>query len=156
MKTNKSKKSHQIDENGMLLADPPKDIGNKEKFQRLNYLYQLSTWTTMTGIQPNQNGLARLYSKDLDLISKKTKTSISPNMKRSICKKCHRILIPTITSKTIIKNLSTSKSKKVNPKNDVLECHCQCGVIKRYPIGQNRNYKLNSEKDNTSTALDST
>ncbi|CCC70586.1 hypothetical protein NCAS_0F01020 [Naumovozyma castellii] len=146
------KAGQRITEDGIILVDPPRDVANKEKLQRMSYLYQLSTWTTMTNLSDDSQSIARLYARDIDLISKKSKISMLPTVKRSLCKKCHRVLIPSVTVRSEIRNLS-QHNKKLNKNNDVMELICNCGQIKRFPIGLNRNYKTHSEKDDVLTTI---
>lgn len=131
------KKKLRIDENGTLLIDPPTYVNaNRENYQRLNYLYQLSTWSTLMTSNVDNGSMARMYNKNLDLISKKVKCNVSPDIKRGICKKCNRRLIPTRTCKIILQN----KSKKKTSINDDFVIKCQCGTEKVFRIGLNREY----------------
>ncbi|CCK72537.1 ribonuclease P protein subunit RPR2 KNAG_0K01720 [Huiozyma naganishii CBS 8797] len=128
-----------VAEDGTILVPPPKAAtGNKDHYQRLNYLYQLSMFTTLNDKQP----LARTYAKNLDLVSKKTKCSLLPQVKRTICKKCHSILIPNKTASTKIRN----KARRKDPKNDDLVIRCVCGEEKVFRIGLNRDYRSFAER----------
>lgn len=133
-----------VDHTGMVITQPPKTIQNKDHFQRLNYLLQLSTFHTMTNDQDHEDSLARMYIKSLDLIQKKTKTSVTPHFKRNICKKCHRVLIP---NKTLALSIQNKSKKQHSSKSDVLEMRCVCGQVRRFPIGVDKAFKLHSEKD---------
>ncbi|CAL9734431.1 ribonuclease P protein subunit Rpr2p [Monosporozyma servazzii] len=136
-----AKKQQRIDENGTLLIDPPKQVGaNKENYQRINYLYQLATFSNIIN---NDISMARMYNKNLDLIAKKVKCQISPNIKRNICKKCNRSLIPSRTCQIKIKN----KSKFKTLKNDDLVVECQCGQLKVFRIGLQRDYNPFHERN---------
>lgn len=137
--------SKQIDDNGVLLTIPPKEVGNKEQIQRMNYLLQLASFQTINNAQDTENSLSRLYLTNLDLIQKKTKTLLTPRVKRSICKTCHRILIPTKTMHSYVEN--NSRDGRHNNKGDVLVLKCCCGKIKRFPIGKDRAYKCHYEKE---------
>lgn len=138
------KKGQRIDENGTLLVDPPKSVNaNRESYQRLNYLYQLSTWSTMMTSNVDNGSMARMYNKNLDLISKKVKCNVSPEIKRGICRECNRRLIPTKTCKIILQN----KSKKRTSKNDDFVIKCQCGAERVFRIGLNREYKSFYERN---------
>lgn len=141
MAKKQGKKEQRIDENGTILIDPPKTVGtNKENYQRLNYLYQLSMWSTM---KSDSSPISRMYNRNLDLISKKVKCHVSPQIKRTICKKCHRLLIPSRTCKITIEN----KSRKRTTKNDNLVVRCQCGEEKVFRIGLNPEYKPFHERN---------
>ena len=119
-----------------------KQIANRDNFARLSYLYQLSNHFT-TSSSPTSNSqhlqtiLARGYDRNLDLLSKRTLTKLSPSVKRTICKKCHVMLIPGMTMSIRIEN----NSKSHDPKNDVLAYRClTCGECQRFPIGMDREY----------------
>lgn len=163
----KLNKKNQTDANGTIIVPPPKSISkDKDHYQRLNYLYQLSTWYTMTNttsikdkcnssksssksnsksiVLDKSYALARVHNKKFDLISKKLKLNVSPNIKRYICKKCHRCLVPNLTCSMEMKNLSRNQDKK----NDELVFSCQCGQEKVFKIGTNRSYKPFGENDN--------
>ncbi|CCH63191.1 hypothetical protein TBLA_0J01970 [Henningerozyma blattae CBS 6284] len=125
-----------------------KNVPGKEHLQRLNYLYQLATWHTW---QPTHS-LARLYAQSMHSVSTKTRSSILPSIKRTVCKKCHRIQIPGRTCHVVLSNKDTKKNgsndrpKSTASHKDILEIHCTCGSIKRFPIGTNRDYTLAYEK----------
>ena len=81
-------------------------------------------------------------------ISQKSQIHLSQSIKRSVCRRCNGLL--TLHSTSEIENMSREGKK---PCADVLvvKC-CQCGYVKRYPVGmgeaQNRHKKkkrLNSE-----------
>ncbi|KAI5958840.1 hypothetical protein KGF57_002274 [Candida theae] len=122
-----------------------KQIANGDNFARLNYLYQLSNcFVASSSSSPPiasskrlQSFLARGYDRNLDLLSKRSLTKLSPSVKRTICKKCHVMLIPGMTMSIRIEN----KSKRRYDKNDVLVHKCStCGECKRFPIGIDREY----------------
>ena len=143
-KQQQGKKKPRVDENGTLLIDPPKSVNNnRENYQRLNYLYQLSTWFTTTASNVANESMARMYNKNLDLISKKVKCNLSPEIKRGICKKCNRRLIPARTCELILRN----RSKKRTNVNDDFVIKCQCGTEKVFRIGLNREYKPFHERN---------
>ncbi|OWB81442.1 hypothetical protein B5S33_g59 [[Candida] boidinii] len=142
---------------------PPKSVPRIEHYERLSYLYQLGT---MTGLQSqleegkkdceNTGGeekgrtecfdiLSRVYLKGMSNVSKKTVLKLSPNIKRTICKKCQRSLIVPGTNHSNVRMINNSK--KQNPENDILEILCSCGKVKRFPVGGNPNHVLFSEKE---------
>ncbi|CCE64710.1 hypothetical protein TPHA_0I02060 [Tetrapisispora phaffii CBS 4417] len=123
-------------ENAEIIATkPPKNASNKEQFQRINYLYQLSMHYKNANLD-----ISRTYVNLLDTISKKTNTKISPNIKRSYCKKCKRLI-----DYKDPKMFKVVKSK--NKKNDKFIINCKCGSKKTFPIGLNRDYKTYTEKE---------
>lgn len=140
---NNSNKSKPIDQDNIITVPKPKCISNKEHFQRLNYLLQLSKYNTIFNNRDVNDGLTRSYLKNITLIQKKTKINLTTGFKRNICKKCFRLQIPTITTEPFIENLS--KFGRVNTKANVLVCRCRCGKLNRFPIGQNPEYKTFSE-----------
>lgn len=132
------KNKQNIDDNGTILIDPPKSVGtNKDNYQRLNYLYQLSTWSTLSTPTSIKEPLSRMYIRNFDLIGKKVKCNISPDLKRTICKKCNRLLIINKSCNVTIEN----KSGKKKPINDDLVIVCKCGHRKVFRFGLNRGYK---------------
>ncbi|KAK4884996.1 hypothetical protein RN001_001267 [Aquatica leii] len=89
-----------------------KSVTGKDVFERINYLYQLSCIT----FKSNENNVASsLYSNLLMNISKKAVQRLEPNIKRSICKKCHNLLIPGVSA--------TIRIRKKNVKWTCKRCH---------------------------------
>ncbi|CEP60363.1 ribonuclease P protein subunit RPR2 LALA0_S01e09010g [Lachancea lanzarotensis] len=135
-------KGQNINEDGVLIVPPPKSVSNKDHMQRLNYLFQVSTYHTMVDASDESHALSRIYMRNLDLIQKKTKSSLTPGMKRQICKRCHRVQIPMRTQDISIVN----ESKEQTRKSQVLEVRCRCGSKKRFPFGRDPTYKTHAEK----------
>ena len=70
-------------------------------------------------------------------ISQKSQIRLSHSIKRSICRRCNGLLILNSTAE--IENLSRGGRK---PCADVLVVRCcQCGFVKRYPIGMGEAHK---------------
>ncbi|AOA63957.1 RNase P subunit [Komagataella phaffii CBS 7435] len=112
----------------------PKQTPKRDQYTRISYLYQASA---------SSNGiLSRMYSRQMDLVAKKTVLKISPTIKRTICKTCYRHLKPGVTYSPEIVN----ESKKKAPRNDILQLQCICGQIKRFPYGKDPNYKAHNER----------
>ncbi len=64
-------------------------------------------------------------------ISQKSQISLSQSIKRSVCRRCNGLL--TMNSKAELENLSRGGR---SPCADVLVIRCcQCGLVKRYPVG---------------------
>lgn len=81
-------------------------------------------------------------------VSLKSQTSLSPDLKRSICRRCHSLLVPGRSSRLKIENLSRGGRK---PWADVLVVECTaCTAVKRFPIGQER--QRSRDKRRVSTA----
>ncbi|CAI4394739.1 BGP_1a_G0026760.mRNA.1.CDS.1 [Saccharomyces cerevisiae] len=135
-KAHGGKMKPEIGENGTLLVPPPRTIANQDHFHRLNYLYQISAYQTRARQKARTDAhtpLARNYIKSMDLISKKTKTSLLPTIKRTICKKCHRLLW-------------TPKKLEITS-DGALSVMCGCGTVKRFNIGADPNYRTYSERE---------
>lgn len=113
-----------------------KAVAGRDHFQRMNYLYELATWQTlMMGKQDPEQAMARANVACMDRVGKKTRSRALPQLKRTCCKKCHRVLVPLRTMETSLKD-------------GVLQWECRCGQAKRFPIGANRGYKTYGERGN--------
>lgn len=122
------------------VAQPPKTIQHKDHYARVSYLYQASNLLLTEGKPILSSG----YSRSVDLVAKKTVMKLSPGIKRTLCKKCHNLLVPGITQTTELQNDSKSNTRK----SDVLVHTCMvCNTSKRFPVGKNRDYQLFYEKD---------
>ena len=119
-----------VGEDGFIQTKPPKAIGNREHYQRLNYLYQLSMFH-------RNEGLSRSYVNTMDFISKKTNTKLLPSVKRTYCNKCKRLTMFG----------SEMKIEKKKNSIDYLTLQCKCGTEKSFPIGLNRDHKTYYEKE---------
>lgn len=114
---------------------PPKLVGNKEHYCRLQFLYQ-AAHLARTSPTPLL-ALSRGYARNLDLVAKKTVLKLTPSMKQSMCHRCHTVKIPGVTMSVRLENLL----RKQSPHNDVLTHKCLgCGHVKRYPVGANREF----------------
>lgn len=134
-----------------------KSIPNKHLHARTSFLYQAATYLSLqTSAQPPpeaskaqsittvntghngppQSALALQLASHLRAVSLKAQIRLSPDMKRSICKKCNTVLIPGRTSTSLIENKSRGGRK---PWADVLVIQCNfCGGQKRFPVGSTR------------------
>ncbi|KAG7881543.1 hypothetical protein KL937_001166 [Ogataea polymorpha] len=121
---------------------PPKTVPKNDHYQRLGFLYQAAAQ-----LDPN-GALSRMYLRNMDVVAKKTVLKLDPSLKRTICKKCHRLQLPGRTASIRIENTSNAKSAE----NDVLAVSCVCGTLKRYPIGRARDYVLFSDKNEVQDA----
>ncbi|AMD21925.1 HFR070Cp [Eremothecium sinecaudum] len=144
-KRNQGQQHQSINEEGILLIPPPKSVSSKEHLQRINYLFQLSAFHTISHDKDPKQELSSAYMKNLDLIQKKVNLSMTPAMKRSICKACLRLQVPTRTMKVFVENQSRQGRK--NPNGDVLVYSCRCGKSKRFPIGKDRTYRCYTERE---------
>ncbi|CUM45193.1 uncharacterized protein AC631_03481 [Debaryomyces fabryi] len=119
----------------------PKNVPHIDNYARISYLYQASSHFAT---RPKYDILSRAIARNVNLISKKSVTKLSPILKRTICKGCQTLLVPGVNESIEIEN----QSKEKTPHNDILVHSCKtCGKKKRFPVGKNRTYKLFSEKD---------
>ncbi|KAI9737854.1 MAG: hypothetical protein M1834_009223 [Cirrosporium novae-zelandiae] len=82
-----------------------------------------------------QRSTRRLLSQ-ARAISMKSQIRLSPNIKRTICKRCDALLIPGQSSAEYIENISRDRKK---PWADILVIQCQlCGTSKRFPVGASK------------------
>ncbi|KAG7825322.1 hypothetical protein KL909_001614 [Ogataea angusta] len=124
-------------QNSAKTPRPPKTVPKNDHYQRLGFLYQAAAQ-----LDPN-SALSRMYLRNMDVVAKKTVLKLDPSVKRTVCKKCHRLQLPGRTASIRVENTSNAQSAE----NDVLAVSCVCGAHKRYPIGKNRSYVLFSDKN---------
>ncbi|KAK7112776.1 ribonuclease P protein subunit p21-like [Littorina saxatilis] len=110
-----------------------KGLGNKEAYQRINYLYQAAHLCLQQS--PSNPEMCRFYINTMRSVAEKHVIRMHPEIKRSICKKCCMLLLPGITS--------ISRNKKKGERYTVVSC-LECGSVKRFPWG--KNYQLWVEK----------
>ncbi|KAF6013170.1 hypothetical protein HII12_001885 [Brettanomyces bruxellensis] len=126
----------------------PVGIPKKEHQQRITYMFKVGSLMAAKLKPQVENNLgtfdvlSRSYLRNMELLSKKAVLKLHPNVKRTICKECHRFLLPGLTCKLRLKNYSKAKKDEC----DILEVSCTCGSVKRYPIGRDEGYKLFSER----------
>lgn len=108
-------------------------IPNKEGFSRASFLYQASQSMSF-----KNEVLSRMYSKTMDLVTKKSVLKLDPNLKRTLCKKCNRLQIVGASSSMALAN--------ARKPSETYHVKCKCGEMKRYPLGKNREYVLFSER----------
>ncbi|CCE94191.1 ribonuclease P protein subunit RPR2 TDEL_0H03320 [Torulaspora delbrueckii] len=113
-----------------------KSVAGGDHFQRMNYLYELATWQTLVlGKHDPGQAMARANVACMDRVGKKTRSRILPQLKRTCCKKCHRVLVPLRTVESSLKE-------------GVLQWNCRCGESKKFPIGSDRSFKTYGERGN--------
>ena len=84
----------------------------------------------------NNIGFSRRLLFHLLEVSLKSQTSLSPDLKRTICRRCHSLLLPGQSCRLRIENASRGGRK---PWADVLVVECSvCMAVRRFPIGQER------------------
>jgi len=104
------------------MMNPEKKIA----LERMQKLFELARQT-----MKKDEELAKEYVKQIKKINQKTKTSIPPEIRRFLCKKCDSPMIPGFNSTTRTKNGRTITT-------------CKCGQIKRNPY--NKEKKLKKDK----------
>lgn len=91
---------------------------------------------------------ARSYISQMRGVSLKTLLRLPIEVKRSYCKRCETLLVPSINCTQEIRNESRERKK---PWADVRVVHClTCGTEKRFPQAPRRSKKLsvrNKEKE---------
>lgn len=89
-----------------------------------------------TGPYPSTEPLARVLLSQLRGISLKAQIRLGQDVKHSICKRCHQLLISGITSTARIENHSRNGAK---PWANVLVVRCTfCNTPRRFPVGAKR------------------
>ena len=135
-------------------------VQQRHVHSRLSYLHQAATYLSTTPYKPRANkhtadaaddsnaastqrehlaAESRQLLTQIREISQKTQTRVTPDMKRSLCKRCQSLLIAGSTSRESIDNASRDEAR---PWADVFEICCNtCATVKRFPIGQQRKEK---------------
>lgn len=129
----------------------PVTIPKKDHCQRVTYLYKVGSLMLSKQLEKydseaaskSVDTLSRKYLNHMNLVSKKAVLKLHPDMKRTLCKQCSRLLVEGVTCTIRLEN----KSKKQLPHCDVLEFTCTCGTTKRFPVGKDPGYTLFSEKE---------
>ena len=88
---------------------------------RINYLYQAAH--CILAQDPQNTQLARFYMDLVKSVSAKVVMRISPDIKRTICKKCNALLIPGVTA--------TVRLRGKRQKHVVMKC-MDCRRVKRF------------------------
>jgi ribonuclease P protein subunit RPR2 len=135
----------------------PKGLPNKHLHTRTTFLYQAATYLTLQAAasdskQPQSNEtsssvyspLALQLGADLHTVSRKAQLRLAMDLKRSMCKGCHTVLVPGRTATQLIENQSKGGNK---PWADVVVLSCNfCGGKKRFPVGAERQPKKSVRK----------
>lgn len=146
----------------------PKGVPNKHLHARTSFLYQAASYLTLHSAISSENAeskgtvppetshvqqpsfLALQLGSDLHTVSRKAQLRLSVNLKRSMCKSCHTILVPGHTATQTIENESKGRSK---PWADVLVVSCKlCGSKRRMPVGATRQPKKKDRISRTEIA----
>ncbi|CAH1757180.1 9445_t:CDS:2 [Entrophospora sp. SA101] len=122
-----------------------RQIQHRELYQRMNFLYQAATLMTATSTSNNSSivsndnnklaSVGRFYINTMKTIGKKQVIRMDPSVKRTLCKKCETLLLPSITSHVRIKSCPEPG----------LQITCKyCNAKKKFPA--HKDLKLDSEK----------
>jgi len=106
-------------------SDPMTTGPNAPLFARISHLYSASM------LDPT-SPLSRFYLSHARSIAKKSVLRLDPAIKRTVCKRCDALLVPDVTCTHRVENHSKGGRKKWA---DVLVVECQCGMVKRFPVG---------------------
>jgi len=111
------------------------ELNNKEAEIPDSYATRSSPDMSMTPLP----GSARHLITQMRGVSRKTHTCLSKEIKRSVCKRCDTLLVPTETCTAETENASKGGKK---PWADVYVATCLvCGTTKRFPTGMDRQKK---------------
>lgn len=129
----------------------PGNVPKKDHYHRVTYLYKVGSLMLSKQLEnydeemtnKSVDTLSRIYLNHMDVVSKKAVLKLHPDMKRTMCKQCSRLLVEGVTCTVRMVN----NSKKKLQHCDVLEMTCICGTTKRFPVGRDPQYTLFSEKE---------
>ena len=150
------------------MAKKSKQPSSNHLQSRVSFLYQAATYLAHTQWQPklkegndqhlcqqsDESGPTPLQKVPLGTsnrllshlrgVSRKGQVKISPDIKRTVCKRCDALLVPGHTMTKYVENRSQGREK---PWADVLVRRCKiCGCGKRYPVVASRQPKKASRK----------
>ena len=111
-----------------------RSIANREAYNRMNFLYQASHEVLRKN--PENLELSRFYTFTMKSIRQKLLCKMEPSIKRTICKYCHSVLIPGLTS--------TVRVKGKRERHLVVRC-LDCGTLKRF--NTQKDYQLWGEQE---------
>lgn len=118
---------------------------SKDPYLRTSYLFQVASFHA----SHKNPVMARVMSRNVDLVLKRTVLKLLPHLKRVMCRKCSGLLIPGLTMAIEVEN-----PLKTSDKADVLVHTClSCHTKKRFPIGKDRNHQLFCDREVVSTGL---
>jgi len=116
-----------------------------EAMARMSYLYQAANLIKKSGPKNNTSDLSaaksafarRVLSTNLThlmvRIGRKSVTRGSPEVKRSICKGCHTVLVPGDTAKVDVRSRRGGKKAEIRCEH--------CGTVKAFPMNKIKNKK---------------
>ena len=115
-----------------------RSIANREAYSRMNFLYQASQEVLIKNAENLE--LSRFYTFTMKNIGQKLLCKMEPSIKRTICKYCHSVLIPGLTS--------TVRIKAKRERHLVVRC-LDCGTLKRF--NTRKDYQLWAEQEQDKT-----
>lgn len=81
----------------------------------------------------SRNAQTRYLLNQLKGVSKKSQIRLGRDVKRSICRRCHTLMVPGRTCSQTVKNESKGGRKLWA---DIFEVQCnRCRAVKRFPVG---------------------
>eukprot|EP01111_Echinosteliopsis_oligospora_P013468 TRINITY_DN4836_c0_g1_i1.p1 TRINITY_DN4836_c0_g1~~TRINITY_DN4836_c0_g1_i1.p1 ORF type:complete len:185 (+),score=61.36 TRINITY_DN4836_c0_g1_i1:102-656(+) len=112
---------------------------------RMNYLYQASHLICLSPSLPSSIG--RFYMNTMKRIATRSTLRLDKTIKRTMCKKCSSLLIPSISSSVRV----------VSKKHHQMKITCDlCGGMKRFPIRTGEeDYPHNVDDDDVVDDVDS-
>ncbi|KAG2180207.1 hypothetical protein INT43_003996 [Umbelopsis isabellina] len=125
----------------ILLANIPKEATTAELAAKDHSTHPKSAVNSSridTTQEPALSPLSRHYCNTMKQISRKLVLRLDPNVKRSICKTCENILIPSVTSSTRVKSRPQ--------KNITITCR-SCNTKKRLVSKRGHELWTNKSKD---------
>ncbi|KIJ39862.1 hypothetical protein M422DRAFT_174598 [Sphaerobolus stellatus SS14] len=112
-------------------APRPNSVTNREIYQRMNFLYQASSYlksieavtasnNEVDGHEPTQKqkrrriavgDLGSSYVRSMRAVGNKSVTKMDPNVKRTLCGSCDTVLLPGVTASVRVKGTSGRSNK---------------------------------------------
>lgn len=112
-----------------------RNFQGREAFHRMNFLYQ-ACHLMQSSPNASKTNLSAYYGQIMTGVAKKTVLRIDPSIKRTICKGCHNLLVPGMSSKVRVVKKNSGQ---------VQHLCLNCQTLKRFNL--KRNYKIWSEKE---------
>ncbi|KAG4301677.1 hypothetical protein PCANB_001828 [Pneumocystis canis] len=124
-----------------------KTLPQQELYSRISFLYQAASIYTTRSIFSQSTykdiqselALSKFYINTAKRIAQKAVLKLNPSIKRTLCRRCDTLLLPTITSSIKVENLSKKNIRKAD--TIIITCNF-CNAKKRYPVLKD-NYKFN-------------
>ncbi|XP_054724624.1 uncharacterized protein LOC129234616 [Uloborus diversus] len=98
-----------------------KKVKGQDNYERICFMFE-AAYTLLIAC-PSNVGLICSYGHMIKMLSQRTQSKLGPYIKRLICKKCHLVLRPGVTSDVRLKSKHT--------KHILVTCKL-CGTPKRF------------------------